>query len=153
MKIPGRYATAILILFLFLAPVCAGYGSEAAAPVGANGEEREIDRAARKYLDAEAARDLKTVYDLLAPSSIYRATHDYEAYLTEAEASPVRIRAYKILRIHQIRENEDKKAFPKINKFANVEVDMTLLYTDTRQTVEVNFSFTFIKEGGRWYKG
>jgi hypothetical protein len=153
MKIPGRGATAILILLLFLAPIGAGYGSEAAAPIGASGEEREIDTAARKYLDAEVTRDLKTVYDLLAPSSIYCATHDYETYLTEAEASPVRIRAYKILRIHHIRENEDKKAFPKIDKFADVEVDMTLLYTDTRQAAEVNFSFTFIKEGGRWYKG
>lgn len=153
MKIPGRGATAILILLLLLAPIGACYGSEASAPTGASDEEREIDTAARKYLDAEVARDLKTVYNLLAPSSIYCATHDYEAYLTEAEASPVRIRAYKIVRIHQIRENDDKKAFPKIDKFANVEVDMTLLYTDTRQTAEVNFSFTFIKEGGRWYKG
>jgi hypothetical protein len=153
MKIPGRGAAAILILLLFLAPIGAGYGSEAAETIGASGEEREINTTARKYLDAEVTRDLKTVYDLLAPSSIYCATHDYEAYLAEAKASPVRIRAYKIVRIHHIRENEDRKAFPKIDKFADVEVEMTLLYTDTRQTAEVNFSFTFIKEGGRWYKG
>jgi hypothetical protein len=153
MKTPGRHAASMLILLLLLAPVGAGYGSEAAAPTGATNEERTIDAAARKYLDAEVARDLKTVYGLLAPSSMYCATHDYEAYLTEAEASPVRIKAYKIVRIHRIRENEDKKAFPKIDKLANVEVDITLLYTDTRQTAEVNFDFTFIKEGGSWYKG
>jgi len=150
---PGEQAIAILIMLLLFAPVGAGYGSDAAVPPGTSAEEREIYAAARKYLDAEVTRDLKTVYDFLAPSSIYCATHDYETYLTEAEASPVRIRAYKILRIHHIRENEDKKAFPKIDKFADVEVDMTLLYTDTRQAAEVNFSFTFIKEGGRWYKG
>jgi hypothetical protein len=153
MKNPGGCAIAILIIFFLFAPIGAGYGSDAAAPSGASAEEREIYAAARKYLDAEVARDLKTVYGHLAPSSIYCATHDYEAYLAEAEASPVRIRAYKILRISHIRENEDKKTFPKADKFANVEVDMTLLYTDTQQTAEVNFDFTFIKEGSRWYKG
>ena len=153
MKRPYQGAIAILIILLSFVPAGAGYGADAVLPTGASAEEREIDAAARKYLDAEVARDLKTVYGLLAPSSMYCATHDYEAYLTEAEASPVRIKAYKIVRIHRIRENEDKKASPKVDKLANVEVDITLLYTDTRQTAEVNFDFTFIKEGGRWYKG
>lgn len=154
MRNPGRRgAIAILILLLLFALIGAGYGSETAAPPEASAEEREIYAAVRKYLDAEVARDLTTVYGTLAPSSIYCATHDYETYLVEAEASPVRIRAYKILRIRHIRENEDKKTFPGIDKFANVEVEMTLLYTDTRQAAEVNFDFTFIKEGGRWYKG
>jgi len=32
-------------------------------------------------------------------------------------------------------------------------VDVTLLYDDTNETMEVNQDFTFIKEGGKWHKG
>jgi hypothetical protein len=154
MKNPSRRgAIALLIILLLFAPIGAGYGSEAAAPSGLSAEEREIHAAARKYLDAEVARDLKTVYGTLAPSSIYCTTHDYEAYLAEAGASPVRIREYKILRVKHIRINEDKQRFPQVEKFAEVEVDMKVFFTDTNQATEVNHNFTFIKEGGRWYKG
>jgi hypothetical protein len=148
-----KVAFAILIILLSFIPAGAGYGADAALPPGTAAEEREIDAAARKYLDAEAARELKAVYDCLAPSSIYRATHNYDAYLAWAEASPVRIREYKILRIAHIRVNEDKQRFPRVEKFAEVEVDMHVHFIDTNQAAEVNFNFTFIKEGGRWYKG
>lgn len=148
-----KSACAILIILLSFVPAGAGYGADAAPPPPTSAEEREIDAAARKYLDAEVKRELKTVYDLLAPSSIYRATYDYEAYLTEAGASPMRIREYQILRITHIRVNEDKKTYPRVEKFAQVEVDMKVFFTDTNQAAEVNFNFTFIKEGGRWYKG
>ena len=153
MKKRDRGAFAILIILLAFIPAGAGYGADASPPPGASAEEREIDAAARNWLDAEVARELKTVYDCLAPSSIYRATHDYDAYLAEAEASPVRIREYQILRITHIRVNEDKKTYPGVEKFAEIEVEMKLFYTDTNQAAEVNFNFPFIKEGGRWYKG
>jgi hypothetical protein len=153
MKKPYKGAIAILIILLSFVSAGAGFGADAALPPGASAEKREIDAAARKYLDAEVKRDLKTVYDCLAPSSIYRATHDYDAYLAQAEASPVRIREYQILRITHIRVNEDKKTYPRVEKFAQVEVDMKVFFTDTNQAAEVNFNFTFIKEGGRWYKG
>lgn len=153
MKKQGRGAIAILLILLSFAPIGEGYGCDVAAPAAASAEEREIDAAARKYLDAEVARKLKTVFDCLAPSSIYRATHDYDAYLAQAGASPVRIREYQILRITHIRVNEDKKTYPRVEKFAQVEVDMKVFFTDTNQAAEVNFNFTFINEGGRWYKG
>ncbi len=153
MKKPYKCACAILIILLSFVSADAGYGADAALSPGKSPEVREIDAAARKYLDAEVARDLKTVYGCLAPSSIYCATHDYKAYLAEAEASPVRIREYKILRITHIRINEDKNTYPRVEKFAQVEVDMKVFFTDTNQAAEVNFNFTFIKEGGRWYKG
>ncbi len=146
-------ACAILIILFSFVSAGEGYGADAALFPGASAEEREIDAAARKYLDAEVARELKTVYDLLAPSSIYRATYDYDAFLTEAGAAPGRIREYKILRITHIRVNEDKTTYPRVEKFAQVEVDMKVFFTDTNQAAEVNFNFTFIKEGGRWYKG
>ena len=153
MKKPNKVAFAILITLLSFASSIAGHGTDAALPPGASVEEREVDAAARKYLDAEMARALKTVFGCLAPSSIYRTTHDYDAYLAQAEASPVRIREYQILRITHIRVNEDRKTYPAVEKFAQVEVDMKVFFTDTNQTAEVNFNFTFIKESGRWYKG
>jgi hypothetical protein len=146
-------AFAILIVLLSLVPTGTGYGADAVLPPRASSEEREIDAAVRNWLDAEMARELKTVYNCLAPSSIYRSTHDYGAYLAEAETSPVRIREYHIVRITNIRVNEDKKTYPRVEKFAEVEVDMKIFYTDANQAVDVNFNFIFIKEGGRWYKG
>jgi len=112
-----------------------------------------IFAAAKKYLDAEVGRDLSTVYACLAPSSVYCATHNYEAFLAEANASPVRIVGYKIVRIAHIRANEDLKSFPKVEMFAHVEVDITFFYTDTNEKGDLNFGFTFIKEMGKWYKG
>ncbi len=116
-------------------------------------EEQAIIAAAKNYLDAEIRRDLPTVYSCLAPSSVYCATHNYEAFLAEANASPVRIVGYKIIRIALIRDNEDFKNFPKVEKFAQVEVDITVFYKDTNEKGDINFGFTFIKEMGKWYKG
>ncbi|MBW2596723.1 MAG: hypothetical protein JRC93_12295, partial [Deltaproteobacteria bacterium] len=54
---------------------------------------------------------------------------------------------------HDLRGNHDKVKYPEIEKFVRVEVDITLLYDDSNETMEVNQDFTFIKEGGKWYKG
>lgn len=153
MKNPYKGAVAMLMMLLLFAPAGVGYGAETSGIPPASAEEHDIYEAARKYLDAEVARELKRAYDCLAPSSAYRATHSYDAYLAEAKASPVRIRGYKILRVAHIRVNEDKQRFPHVEKFAEVEVDLNLHFIDTNQAAEVNFNFTFIQEGGRWYKG
>jgi hypothetical protein len=116
-------------------------------------EEQALYEAVTRYLDAEVRQDLPEVFRCLAPSSFYRASHDWDAYLAEALASSVRIRGYKILRITSIQENHDPKAFPKVEKFARVEVDVEVFYADTNSVMEVNYDFTFLKEGGRWYKG
>ena len=116
-------------------------------------EETAVFEAVRKYFDAEVARDLPGVYRCLAPSSAYCETHDYEAFLAEANASPVRIVGYKIIRIADIRNNEDFRTFPHVEKFAYVEVDVVIRYTDKNEKADVNFGFTFIKEKGKWYKG
>jgi hypothetical protein len=130
-----------------------GSCAEPAVKTAALQEEPAIFEAAKKYLDAEVGRDLPTVYACLAPSSIYCATHNYEAFLAEANASPVRIVGYKIIRIDHIRDNEDLKSFPKVEKFAQVEVDIIVFYKDTNEKGDLNFGFTFIKEMGKWYKG
>jgi hypothetical protein len=134
----------------FSMPACCeeiSSGSEALS------EEPAVLKAARNYFDAEVARNLPEVYRCLAPSSAYCATHDYNAFLAEANSSPVRIVGYKIVRIAHIRNNEDLKGFPRVEKFAYVEVDIVVHYIDKNEKADVNFGFTFIKEGGKWYKG
>ncbi len=130
-----------------------GICGETAAKAVLSPEESAVLEAARKYFDAEVVRDLPAVYRCLAPSSVYSATHDYDAFLAEANASPVRIVEYKIVRIAHIRNNEDFKGFPHVEKFAFVEVDIVVHYTDKNEKADVNFGFTFIKERGKWYKG
>ena len=123
------------------------------AVCAADPEEAAVYEAAQKYLDAEVKRDLKAVFSYLAPSSVYREQNTYETYLAEAESSSVRILEYKILRVHRIQDNHDPKAFPRVEKFAQVEVDLKIYYSDVQKAAHVNYDFTFIKEGGHWYKG
>jgi hypothetical protein len=115
-------------------------------------EYQEIQKAAQKYLEAEVQRNFKTVYESLAPSSEYVASHTFETYLAETQASPVRIISYRILNIFQISDNPDKEKFPKIDRSAQVEVDVVIRYEDTQKESLVNYAFPFVKEGGNWYK-
>jgi hypothetical protein len=115
-------------------------------------ESRAIHKAARHYLDAEVKRNYKDIYESLAPSSLYCASNTYEMYLAEAKTAPV-IASYKIVKISNIRVNEDRQRYPKIEKFAQVEVELVLVFKDVGQKTDVNFAFPFIKEGGVWYKG
>ncbi|MBN1662667.1 MAG: hypothetical protein JW943_03600 [Deltaproteobacteria bacterium] len=117
-------------------------------------EEGKIRDAARRYLDAEVKRDLKAVYACLAPSSHYMAANpSYAKYREEADRSPVRIVDYQILSISQLRDNHDPAKYPRIEKFVQVEVDVNLAKEENKERIAVNYSFTFIKEGGKWYKG
>ncbi|MCD6570991.1 MAG: hypothetical protein J7L53_09850 [Deltaproteobacteria bacterium] len=116
-------------------------------------EKPAIKKAAQKYLDAEIRRDHKCIYGCLAPSSVYCSTHSYEEYLEEATSSPVRIIGYNILNIHHLTDNLNKEKDPSVEKFVQVEVDVTLFYNDIKKSAPVNYDFTFIKEGGKWYKG
>jgi hypothetical protein len=147
------YIRRVSIAVLLTLSLCGFMTVRTVSHAGAESEERAVLQAAQDYLDAEVRRDLPKVFACLAPSSAYRTTHDYEAYLAEAEASPVRIHGYKILGVKRIRGNHAPQAFPKVEKFAQVEVDIIVYYEDTNMKSEINFDFTFIKEGGRWYKG
>jgi hypothetical protein len=115
-------------------------------------ERKEVEQAARRYLDAEVRRDFKEVYGSLYPSSDYCRANNYGAYLTEAQSSPVRIESFKIIRVALFEENPVKEKLPGIEGFARVEVDLILGYADTNQKAEINYDFPFVKAGGKWYK-
>lgn len=115
-------------------------------------EDRAVYQAACRYLDAEVRRDHRAVYASLAPSSPYCAQNNYEMYQAEADQAPT-IASYRIVKIADIRPNEDRIRFPKIDKIARVEVELRLILNETGEKTDVNFAFPFVKEGGRWYKG
>jgi hypothetical protein len=116
-------------------------------------ERPTIEQTAKAYFKAEMGHDYKQVYALLAPSSTYRKTHTYEQYLQDMSGSPVTIRNYKIVDIYRLRDNDNRKGYPAVKKFVQVEVDVDVGFADTGTTSTCNYCFTFLKEEGRWYKG
>ncbi len=116
-------------------------------------ERPRIEQAMHTYFDAEIKGDPDAVYRCLAPSSIYRQNHTYEDFLADMSSNPAKIVRYTIVDIYGLRPNHDPQSYPGVERFAQVEVDVTLEYRDTNTTAECNFCFTFLREGGRWFKG
>ena len=116
-------------------------------------ERPRIEQAMHAYFAAEMRGDLVAVYRSLAPSSIYRQSHTYEDFLADMRSNPAKIVKYTIVDIYGLRPNHDPQSYPGVERFAQVEVDVTLQYTDEHGTTEWNFCFTFLKEGGQWFKG
>lgn len=116
-------------------------------------EKVAIEKVTHAYFKAEMERDFKKVYAYLAPSSAYKKTHSYEAFLKDVENSPVRIQTYRIVDIYRLRDNDNRENFPLVGKFVQVEVDVDIRFTDTGAKSTYNYSFTFLKEKGVWYKG
>ncbi len=115
-------------------------------------EEKQVLQAARTFLDAELKRDFPGVYACFAPSSPYAMEHSYEDYLRQATTSPDRLVDYTIVGVSYIQENEDTDAWPTVEKFAQVEVDLVFMHVPTKQQSMINIGFVFFREGGRWYK-
>lgn len=116
-------------------------------------ERNDIEQAAQAYFKAEMDRDFESLYAYLAPSSTYRRTHSYEQFLEDVSETPVTIRTYRIVDIYRLRGNHDPSTYPAVSRFVQVEVDVDVGFTDTGTTSTCNYCFTFLKEGGRWYKG
>jgi HEPN domain-containing protein len=115
-------------------------------------ERDAIEKTAHAYLNAEVKKDSKEVYALLAPSSDYKRTHSYEEFLKDiAENPPLSINEYKIMRIYRLRSNDNRQNYPGVDKFVQVEVEITFKHAGPNSIY--NYSFTFLKEKGNWYKG
>jgi len=115
-------------------------------------EKDTIEKTARAYLNAEIKKDSGQVYAFLAPSSDYKRSHSYEEYLKDiAENPPLSIHEYKIIKIYRLRDNDNRKQYPGVDKFVQVEVEV--IFANTGPNSIYNYSFTFLKENGKWYKG
>lgn len=140
------------LLFLFLLPALPGCEG-AKDRIALLGEKKAIEEAAGRYLEAEVNQDYGAVYESLGPSSVYRKSNTYDHYLEQAKGAPGRLMGYKILRISRLTENHDRRSYPGIDKFVRVEVEVIFEQTDSKRQTEANYDYTFIKEGGKWYKG
>ncbi|HRV26800.1 MAG TPA: hypothetical protein P5294_09680 [Smithellaceae bacterium] len=115
-------------------------------------EKQAVLKAAREFLDAEVRRDYPAVYNCFASSSNYARSHTYNEYLAQAKNSPDRVTDYRIIAVSYIQDNEDIDRFPLVEKFAQVEVEVTFLNQDTKSYSDINIGFVFMKEKGSWYK-
>jgi hypothetical protein len=116
-------------------------------------ERPRIERSLRDYFAAEMSRDYGRLYRCLAPSSPYRRTHSYDDFITDMKSNPAKILDYKVVDIYGLRVNDDRAAYPAVERFAQAEVDVEILFQDTNRKVLCNYCFTFLKEGGAWFKG
>ncbi|HDP25139.1 MAG TPA: hypothetical protein ENN34_06820 [Deltaproteobacteria bacterium] len=116
-------------------------------------ERPRIEAALRAYFAAEMSEDYERLFLCLAPSSHYRKTHSYEDFLAEMRSNTTKIVEYKVVDIYGLRPNHDPETYPAVERFAQAEVDITLLFTDTNARALYNYCFTFLKEGGAWFKG
>lgn len=115
-------------------------------------ERDTIEKVAHSYLKAEMEGDSRQVYAFLAPSSDYKRTHSYEEFLKDPVGyPPMAIDTYKIVNIYRLRDNDNPKSYPGVDKFVQVEVEVT--FTQGGPNSIYNYSFTFLKEKGTWYKG
>ena len=116
-------------------------------------ENDNIEKAVHTYFDAEMKKDFQEIYRCLASSSVYKMSHNYQEFLEDVRDSPVRILEYKIIDIYGLRKNHDKESYPGVERFVQTEVEVIIYYDDTQNKTFQNHSFTFLKEGGDWYKG
>jgi hypothetical protein len=115
-------------------------------------EKDAIENTAHAYLKAEMNKDSRQVYALLAPSSDYKQTHSYEEFIKDiAGYPPMAINTYKIIKICRLRDNDNGHKYPGVEKFVQVDVEVT--FTHSGPNSIYNYSFTFLKEKGKWYKG
>jgi hypothetical protein len=115
-------------------------------------EKDAIEKTAHAYFKAEMAGDVKQVYAVLAPSSVYKKAHSYDEFVKDiANYPPVAINTYQIVSIYRLRNNDNRENFPGVDKFVQVEVDIT--FSKAGPNSVFNYCFTFLKEKGVWYKG
>jgi hypothetical protein len=115
-------------------------------------ERDAIEKTAHAYLKAEMEGNSKQVYAFLAPSSTYKQTHSYEEFIKDiAGYPPMAINTYKIIRIYRLRDNDNRQNYSGVDKFVQVEVEVT--FTHAGPDSIFNYSFTFLKEKRNWYKG
>ena len=148
----GRKAKIIILVSVTLIISCFAFWDAPRTQVAMFLERNAVEKTAHAYLKAEKEKNSGQIYALLAPSSDYKRTHSYEEFMKDiAENHPLSIHEYKIVRIDRLRGNDNRKNYPGVDKFVQVEVEVTFSHTGPNSIY--NYSFTFLKEKGKWYKG
>lgn len=147
-----RKSKIIILILLTLMIACFALWEAPRNKVAMFWEKNAVEKTAHAYLMAEKEKNSGQIYALLAPSSDYKRTHSYEEFMKDiTENHPLSIHEYKIVRINRLRDNDNRKNYPGVDKFVQVEVEVTFSHTGPNSIY--NYSFTFLKEKGKWYKG
>ena len=131
-----------LIFFLFFLDTCEPRADET----------EELTSAVEAYFEAEKAGDWAKVWNLLAPSSEFKKRFSFEMYVEMVRTNAVRVKSYRILEIEGVYDSSDAANLPSIEKTASVRVKVILTVEGGNDSEHVS-TLTFLKEGGRWYKG
>jgi hypothetical protein len=115
-------------------------------------ERSRLVQAAQSYFQAEVDGNLRLIWEMLAPSSDFKKTHTFQIYKEMAEKSTIRITSFEIETVVEIEENRNKAKLPLVKKVGYVRVFVTLEGPEFPIS-ERHITMTFLKEGGRWYKG
>jgi len=115
-------------------------------------DKSDLMEAVNTYFHSEKQGDVQKVWELLAPSSEFKKAYSYPFYQEMIRRNPSVLRDYRIDGVLEIRVNDDKIAFPNVEKIALVQVTVTLAGEGIKEMTQVRV-FTFLKESGKWFKG
>jgi hypothetical protein len=115
-------------------------------------DSTELMKVVKAYFDAEVSGDSERVWELLAPSSYFKQAYSYPFYVELLKRHPVRVKRYRIREIVEIVDNQDRKKLPSVERIATVKVHVVIGDGDGKDTEQTRV-FTFLEEGGTWYKG
>ncbi|MFH0957930.1 MAG: hypothetical protein V1897_04425 [Pseudomonadota bacterium] len=115
-------------------------------------ESEDLQIAIKSYFEAEMSRNADAVWNLLAPSSVFRRFYSYEDYLELSRLNPIRVIDYELKFQPEISENEDKENLPSVEKIASVVVRVRIKGENGKESEHISV-FVFLFENGRWYKG
>ncbi len=115
-------------------------------------DESNLMESVKAYFDAEMIADTSRIWAMLAPSSAFKREHSYHAYIEIAKQAKVRLKRYTIQKVEQIGENENRTEMPGVERIATVRVHVVLV-DEKGHEWERTTLFTFLREGGKWYKG
>ncbi|MFC1834877.1 nuclear transport factor 2 family protein [Thermodesulfobacteriota bacterium] len=115
-------------------------------------EEADLLAAVKSYFRAEVADNPRQVWEMIAPSSVFKKRFTYAMYLEMVKDNPLTVKRYSVQKVVKIIEGPDKDTMPRVEKLGLVKVRVTLTDAGGKETEHTNV-LTFLKEGGRWYKG
>ncbi len=108
-----KKATWLTSLAILLLSVCSIYS----APPAWGSESEDLQAAVKNYFEAEMTRNADAVWNLLAPSSVFRRFYSYEDYLELSRLNPIRVLEYELKFQPEISENQDRENLPNVENW------------------------------------
>ncbi|MFA6223045.1 MAG: hypothetical protein WC647_12100 [Desulfomonilaceae bacterium] len=116
------------------------------------GSQDDLQAVIKDYFEAEMSRNADKVWNLLAPSSIFKKFYSYENYLELCRSNPIRVLGYELKFPPEISENNDKGNLPNVEKIGTVVIKVRLKGDSGKESENISV-FIFLFENGSWYKG